>query len=169
MDSLFDVSVPNEELQAPAFELLPAAAYATTLQVGTQLVQNDTGWKGIRLPFAGFRNTKTGQEFAGRQLNAQYTYEHANSQAVEIGTRGIIEAASAFGLTQTVDVDGKPSQKLTASSMEELVTQFNQVAGSEVEVYVALKERKRAGQVVRKEDGTSVMDNEVKRVSALKR
>jgi len=169
MTDLFDVSVPDSDLAAPGFTPMPTAAYRTTLQAGTQLVQNDRGWKGIRLPFAGFRNDKSNDEFE-RQLNAQFTYELASSPvSVEIGIKGIIGAAQAFGLTHSVTTDGKSSQKLTATSYEQLVDQFNQMAGSECEVYVSLQPRKLNGQIVYKEGTTDpVMGNEIKRISALK-
>lgn len=170
MTDLFNVAVPDSDLQAPGFNPMPTAAYRTTLQAGTQLVQNDRGWKGIRLPFAGFTNDKSNESF-DRPLNAQFTYELVSSPvSVEIGIKGIIGAAQAFGLTQTITADGVSSQKLTATSYEQLVDQFNQMAGSECEVYVSLQPRKRNGQIVYKEGSTTdpVMDNEIKRISALK-
>lgn len=168
VSSIFDVSVPDAELEAPAFEPIPTGAYRTTLQAGAELAQNASGWKGIRLPFQGFRDAKTGQEFQ-RALRAQFTYEHSNPKAVQIGYQGIIGAAAALGLTEpTIDANGKPSQKLVATSMEELVSQFNQMAGTEVEVYVTVQERKKNGQVVTKQDGKPFLDNEIKRISAVK-
>ena len=167
-DELFNVKVPNEDLKPRGFEMMPAGEYRTTLQSGAEVVGNSNGWAAVRLPFSGFTD-KTGKTFQ-RDRAVQYTTENAGSpQAVEIGQRALIAAATAFGLTEdTTGDDGKPAQKLTASSMDELVAQFNSVAGTEVEVYLTVKKRKKGGQVVLKDDGTPVLDNEIARVSAIK-
>jgi len=166
-DNLFDVTVPDSELEAPAFEPIPTGPYRTTLQAGSGLVENGKGWKAIRIPFLGFRDPKSGKEWQ-RSLNAQLTYENPNSpKSVQIGFAAIIGAAAALGLTEpTTTADGKPAQKLTAADMDELVSQLNQMAGTEVEVYVTAGPRKRAGVVQLKADGTPFLDNEIKRISA---
>lgn len=166
-ENLFDVVVPDSELEAPAFEPIPTGTYRATLQAGAALAGNDNGWKAIRIPFAGFRDTKSGKEW-NRSLNAQLTYENPSSpQSVKIGFDAIIQAAAALGLTEPVTgSDGKPGQKLTAANMDELVSQFNQMAGTEVEVYLTAGPRKRKGVVVLKQDGTPFIDNEIKRISA---
>ena len=168
-DDIFEVTVPDSELEAPAFEPMPAGAYVTTLQPGASLASNQTGWKGIRLPFSGFRSTNGKGEFT-RSLRAQFTYEHATSpRAVEIGRQGIVGAAAAVGLTEpSQTADGKAGQRLTAKSYEELVEQFNAMAGTEVEVYIVAKARMRNGQAVQRNDGTGVvMDNEIRNVRAV--
>lgn len=163
-DSIFDVAVPNEDLTKPAFEVLPVGAYRATLQPGAEKVGNDSGWEAVRLPFANFVDT-AGKTHA-RNVRAQFTTKHAtNTQTVQIGTAALIGAAAAFGLTQTVDVEGKPAQKLVAKDMDELVAQFNSVAGSEASVYVKVQKRKRDGKVVTKDNGEPVLDNEISRVS----
>lgn len=164
-DSIFDVAVPNESLDKPAFEPLATGGYRATLQPGAELVSNDNGWKAVRLPFANFVD-KGGRTHA-RSIRAQFTYESSTSpEAVRIGREGLIGAAAAFGLTTTVqNGDGKPAQKLTAKDYDELVAQFASVAGSEADVYVKVQKRKRAGQVVLKDSGEPVLDNEVSRIS----
>ena len=166
-DDIFSVSVPDTDLEAPAFELLPTGAYRTTLTDGTELVSNNSGWKAIRLPFNGF-TAKDGKTYA-RSQRAQFTYESKNADAQRIGNQAIIGAAAALGLTETVTVDGKSAQKLTATSMEQLVEQFKAMAGTDVEVYVKLRPRKKAGQIVQRMDGNGpIMDNEISNVRAVK-
>ncbi len=160
MSDIFNLTVPEEELdKRPDGGPMPAGAYKSTLQTGAELVNNDTGWKGLRIPFAGFASTKNGAVTFDREIRAQFTFEHATStQAVEIGQRNIIGAARAFGLTE--EVGG--GHKLTASSYEELISQLDAVAGTEVEVYVKAKASNRL-----KDDGTPFINNEIARVSAL--
>lgn len=176
-DNLFDVAVPDAELEAPAFTPVPTGAYITRLfdepsndRTKIAAVENGKGWKAIRLPFHGFRDTKTGKEY-GRTVTAQFTYENANNaKSAQIGYQAIIGAAAALGLTEpSVTADGKPAQKLTASSIDELLEQFRAMVGTEVEVYMTVGPRKKAGQIVQRTDGSGpVMDNEIKRVSAIK-
>lgn len=176
----FDVAVPDSELEGPAFTVMPTGTYRSTLVTGAVIVDNAaTGgsWKALQLPFLGFKDAKSGKEFQ-RSLNARFTFESANDQAVKIGMGQIIAAAAAVGLTEpTVTNDGKPAQKLAidtaGKSNEEVVTElidaFNQVAGTEVEVYLTGGPRIRKGKAVLKADGvTPFMDNEIKRVSAAK-
>lgn len=164
-DDLFSIAVPNDELTKPAFEVLPVGEYRVTLQPGAELASNDNGWEAIRLPFTNFVDA-TGKSHA-RNIRASFTTKHATStEAVRIGKAGLVGAAAAFGLTATVtDASGKPAQKLTATSMDDLVAQFNSVAGSEASVYVKVQKRKRNGAPVVKDDGQPVLDNEIARVS----
>lgn len=168
-EDLFTLAVPDDTLEGPSFEPLPTGTYRTTLQPGAELASNDSGWKAVRLPFSGFRDTKSGKE-SQRNVRAQFTYESPKSaEAVRIGLEMIVGAAHALGLTEpTVTPEGKTAQKLTAANMEELVQQFNQMAGTEVEVYMTAQVRKRHGSPVLKADGTAFLDNEIKRVSAVK-
>lgn len=167
MSSLYDVAVPNEALAAPKFEPMPAGPYRTTLQPGTEISANGNGWRAVRLPFKGFEGA--GGSFPNRERDGLYTIESSSDEAVRIGREGLIGAAQAFGLTREATVDGKTAQRLTATSDEELVAQFNSMAGTEVEVYVVTKERKKAGVVQRKENGDPIVDNEIRRISAIKR
>lgn len=165
--SLYEVAVPNETLAAPKFEPMPAGPYRSTLQPGTEITSNGNGWRALKLPFKGFEGA--GGSFAQRERAALFTIESSSEDAVRIGREGVIGAAQAFGLTRETTKDGKPSQALTASSDEELVAQFNSMAGTEVEVYVTVKERKKGGVVQRKENGDPILDNEIRRISAIKR
>lgn len=162
----FNVAVPVEELNAKPSFLMPAGWYQSTLQAGAELKANDTGWKGIRLPFAGFTSKKDGASF-DKERNYQITIE-GSDKAVEIGRKQLVAAAAAFGLTEdTVDANGKPAKRLTATSPEELVEQFNAVAGSPCDVYVTTKKRKRGKEIVMRDDGNGpVMDNEISAVAA---
>lgn len=167
-DNIFDVAVPDSELETPVFQPVPTGAYRTTLQAGAEIVGNGNGWRAIRIPFQGFRDVKSGKEYA-RAVRAQFTFESSSEQARQIGWRSIVGAAAAFGLTEpTVDAAGKAAQKPTVSTPEELIEQFNQMAGTEVEVYLTAKARMKGGQPVLKQDGQPYMDNEIKRVSAIK-
>ena len=161
---LFDVAVPEDDLEAPAFEPMPTASYKTTLQDGTEFVENDKGWRGLRVPFAGFTSLKDGKDYANRQLHAQFTVAHKTSDiAVRIGRQGVIGTARAFGLTEeTTGENGKKAFKLAATSDDELVEQFATMAGTEVGVYIVAKKGTR-----QKNDGTFFIDNEIKRVFAL--
>ncbi len=171
-DDLFNVSVPDESLEAPAFELMPTGAYRTTLQAGAELVEKD-GWTRVHLPFRGFVNGKA--SFPGRNLEARFPVgapEGANDKqrtAARIGQAGVIGAAAALALTEpTTTAEGKPGQKLIATSNDELIAQFNAMAGTEVEVYVVAKARTRNGQVVQRTDGNgAVMDNEIRNVRTI--
>jgi hypothetical protein len=167
MDELFNVAVPDEELEAPAFEIIPTGAYRSTLQAGTQVAEKN-GWTRFQLPFRGFQ--ADGRSFEGRVLTARFPIgapaSPGNDKAVSIGRRNVIGAAAALGLTEPIEKDGKVSQKLVASSNDELAQQFNAMAGTDVEVYVKARARERAGQPVLKADGTPVMDNEIVNVRA---
>lgn len=168
MTNPFEIAVPNDELDRPDFEPMPTGEYFSTLQPGTEKASNDGGWEAIRLPFKGFRAKDGSADFENRERAAQFTIANPGSpQAVEIGVKGLIAAAQAFGLTEETTVDGKPAQRLTATNYEELIDQFNSVAGTEVEVYVKVKRRKKNKQVVLKDDGSAVLDNEIARISAL--
>ena len=160
MSDIFNLTVPQEELDKPAeYTPMPAGPYKSTLQTGAELVSNDSGWRGLRIPFAGFASTRNGAITFDREIRAQFTFEHATSaQAVEIGQRNIVGAARAFGLTEEVG-DG---HKLTASSYKELISQLDAVAGTEVEVYVKAKRSDRL-----KDDGSPFINNEIGRVSTL--
>lgn len=179
-DDIFSLAVPADDLKAPTHENMPAGLYVTTMQPGASIAENTSGWKGVRLPFAGFEGrakgtnggapVATGKNFPGKSLNAQFTVELATSpEAVKIGMRGLMGAAQAFGLTEEVEIageDGTPKKalKLLASGYPELVQQLNEAAGHQVLVYVALKPRKRNGAPVLNEDQTPVLDNEIQRV-----
>lgn len=171
--TLFDMTVPEDELQPQGFEPMPTALYRATLQPGAEIATNDAGWKGIRLPFAGFTDTKTGKHFKQAQ-RAQFTVEHPNGgQPVEIGQRNVIGAASAFGLAEvSQNGEGAKSYKLAAGSYEELVEQFNAVAGAEALVYVKTGPRRRKNEagvheLQLKDDGTAWIDSEIKSVRAV--
>lgn len=162
----FNIPVPTEELNAKPSFLMPAGWYQSTLQTGAEIKSNDNGWSGIRLPFAGFTSKKDGTTF-DKDRNYQITIA-GSDKAVEIGRKQLVAAAAAFGLTEdTVDANGKPAKRLTATSPEELVEQFNSVAGSPCDVYVTTKKRTRGKEVVMRDDGNGpVMDNEISAVAA---
>jgi len=166
-EDLYSISVPEEDLAPPSFEPMPSGAYRSTLQGGVELASNDKGWVGIRLPFSGFVSEKNGKSY-DRNLRAQFTLAHETSEAaVEIGQRAVVGAAKAFGLVeQTMTDEGKPAFKLTAESNDDLVDQFNSVAGSEAIVYVKTGPRKRGGEVQLKDDGEPWIDSEITRISA---
>ncbi len=162
----FNVPVPQDELDAKPSFLLANGWYGTTLQPGAAVVSNDNGWAGIRTPFSGF--TDRAGKTTEKERNYQLTTAHANPETVKIGRKQAVELAIAFGLAETVTgPDGKPAQRLTASTPEEFVEQLNSVAGSPCDVYVTTKKRKRDGKVVMRDDNTGpVMDNEITRVAA---
>ena len=171
--SLFGVPVPDEELAPPPFEVMPTAAYHTTLQAGATLVEKN-GWTRLHLPFMGFTPAKNGgKTFETRKLEARFPVSGPSGdgaqKAVQIGRRNVVSAAAAFGLTEPVALEGgKQGQRLVAQSNEELVEQFNAVAGGRAEVYVVAKERERNGAVVQRNDGTGpVIDNEIRNVRAV--
>jgi hypothetical protein len=162
----FNIPVPTEELNAKPSFLMPAGWYQSTLQAGAEIKSNDNGWSGIRLPFAGFVSKKDSTTFE-KDRNYQITIA-GSDKAVAIGRKQLVAAAAAFGLTEdTVDDNGKPAKRLTATSPEELVEQFNGVAGSPCDVYVTTKKRTRGKEVVMRDDGNGpVMDNEISAVAA---
>lgn len=165
MSTDFNVAVPQDELDAKPNFLMPAGWYGTTLQPGAQVVSNDHGWAGIRVPFNGF-TARDGKSF-DKDRNYQITTDSSNEQAKSIGRKQAVELAVAFGLAEQVTLNGKPAQRLTAKSPEEFVEQLNAVAGSPCDVYIVAKKRKRDGQVVMRDDNTGpVMDNEISRVAA---
>jgi hypothetical protein len=160
----FNVAVPQDELDAKPNFLLANGWYGSTIQAGAQVVSNDNGWAGIRIPFSGFTD-KAGKTVE-KDRNYQITTASSNEQAKSIGRKQMVELAIAFGLAETTTVAGKPAQRLTANSPEEFVAQLNSVAGSPCDVYVTTKKRKRDGQVVMRDDNTGpVMDNEISRVA----
>lgn len=119
------------------------------------------------MPFQGFEGTKKqtlGQSFPQRDASAKFTFAHDTSaEAVRIGREAIIGAAVAFGLAQEVtNAEGKKAYRLTANSPDELVSQFNSVAGSPATVYVTAKKSDTL-----KADGTPFINNDVSRISAL--
>ena len=169
MSDDFNIPVPQDELDAKPTFLMPAGWYTTTLQPGTEAVGNDNGWAGVRIPFAGFTSKADGKTF-DRSRNYQVTTAAAPGpkaeQAVSIGRKQLVEIAVAFGLAEQTTVDGKPAQRLTATSVEEFIAQLGSVAGSPCDVYVTAKQRKRDGKVVQRNDATGpVMDNEISRVA----
>ncbi len=166
----FNVAVPQDELDAKPSFLLANGWYGSTLQPGAQVVSNDKGWAGIRIPFSGFTD-KAGKT-TEKDRNYQITTESDNAQAKSIGAKQAVELAVAFGLAEETTVNGKPAKRLTAqgSTPEEFwanfVEQLNSVAGSPCDVYVTTKKRKRDGAVVMRDDNTGpVMDNEISRVA----
>jgi hypothetical protein len=165
--SNFNVPVPTDELDAKPSFLMPAGWYQTTLQPGAQVVSNDSGWAGIRVPFQGFTSKKDGKVF-DKDRNFQVTTAHSNPETVRIGMQQLVALGAAFGLTEdTTDAAGKPAKRLTAESPEEFVEQLNAVAGSPCDAYVTTKKRTRGKQVVMRDDNTGpVMDNEISRVAA---
>ena len=175
-DNLFDIAVPDAELEAPAFQPIPTGPYTSKLShdPGTprraiELVSNANGWQAIRLPFTGFTG-KDGKTY-GRTVAAQFTIKNPNSpKAASIGWQAVVGAAAAFGLTEpTTTPDGKPAQKVTAATPEELVEQFRAMAGTEAEVYLTAGPRMKGGNPVMKQDGSGpFMDNEIKNVRALR-
>ena len=173
-DDLFTVSVPDDALEAPAFELMPTGAYRSTLQGGAR-VDETNGWRRLHLPFRGFASAKLGKEFGAKTLEARFPVEapagaaEGAVKAASIGQQAVIGAAAALGLTESVQAaDGKTHQKLVANSYDELVAQFNAMAGTDVEVYVVAKPRMRNNAPVLRQDGTGpVMDNEIRNVRAL--
>lgn len=165
-ESDFNVPVPTEELDRKPDFLMPAGWYETTLQNGAEAVGNDNGWKGIRVPFAGFRSKKDGKVFE-KDRRFQVTTAHANPETVRIGREQLTAIAVAFGLAEDTTVNGKPAKRMTANNPEEFVEQLNSVAGSPCDVYITTKKRKRDGKVVLRDDGNGpVMDNEISRVAA---
>lgn len=162
----FNVPVPQEDLDRKPSPLMPNGWYGTTLQSGAELADNGAGWRGIRLPFAGFTSKKDGKTY-DRERRFQITVESTNEEAERIGREQYTAAAAAFGLTEATTVNGRPAQRVIASSPEELVEQFASVAGSPCDVYVTTKKRKRDGQIVMRDDGAGpVLDNEISRVAA---
>ena len=161
----FNIPVPQDELDAKPTFLMPAGWYTTTLQAGAEEKGNDNGWKGVRVPFAGFTSKADGKTF-DKSRNYQVTTAAKNDQAVSIGRKQLVELAVAFGLAEQTTVDGKPALRLTANSVEEFIAQLSSVAGSPCDVYVTAKPRKRDGKVVQRDDNTGpVMDNEISRVA----
>lgn len=162
----FNIPVPQDELDAKPSFLMPAGWYTTTLQPGAEEKGNDNGWKGVRIPFAGFTSKADGKTY---DKNRNYQVTTAGSEkAVAIGRKQLVEIAVAFGLAEdTTTPDGKAAKRLTATSVEEFLSQLNSVAGSPCDVYVTAKPRKRDGKVVQRDDNTGpVMDNEISRVAA---
>lgn len=155
MSNLFEVTVPTETLDArPSGGPMPTGPYRSVLQSGTELAQNDRGWVGIRLPFLGFEGK--GGSFPERAERAQFTVSNPSSpQSETIGAQQIINAARAVGIAEQ-DGDG---WRLTATSPEELVEQFNSVAGTPAGVYVKTKPSQNL-----KDDGTPFINNEITRV-----
>lgn len=168
-DDLFTISVPTEDLEAPkgGGGAMQAGKYRTTLQPGTTIIEGKNGWKALQLPISGFEGLEGSTAtlaFPNRSIEAKFTIAHDSSaDAVRIGRNAVIGAASAFGLTtEVVGDDGKPALKLTATSNEELVEQFNAMAGTVVGVYVTTKNSKNL-----KNDGTPFVNNEIARFFAL--
>lgn len=169
----FNVAVPQDELDAKPNFLMPAGWYATTLAGGAQVVSNDNGWKGIRIPFSGFTSKVDGKSFE-KDRNYQITTDSENEQAKSIGAKQAVELAAAFGLAEDATVNGKPAKRLTATGATRdefwanFVEQLNAVAGSPCDVYVTTKKRKRGKEIVMRDDKTGpVMDNEISRVAEL--
>lgn len=169
----FNVAVPQDELDAKPSFLMPAGWYATTLAGGAQVVSNDNGWKGIRVPFSGFAAKSDGKSYE-KDRNYQITTDSANEQAKAIGAKQAVELAAAFGLAEETVVNGKPAKRLTAQGRTpdefwaNFVEQLNAVAGSPCDVYVTVKKRKRGKEIVMKDDNSGpVMDNEISRVAEL--
>ena len=161
----FNVAVPQDELDAKPSFLMPAGWYGTTLGSGAQVVKNDSGWAGIRIPFSGF-TARDGKVYE-KDRNYQITTASANPQAKSIGAKQLVELAVAFGLAEDTTVGGKPAKRLTANSPEEFVEQLSGVAGSPCDVYMTVKARKRGKEVVMKDDNSGpVQDNEVSRVAS---
>ena len=164
MSDAFGIPVPQDELDAKPSFLLANGWYGSTLQAGAEVVKNDNGWAGVRIPFAGFSN-RDGKTF-DKSRNYQITTESSNEQAKQIGRKQRVELAVAFGLAEDTTVDGKTAKRLTANSLDEFIAQLNSVGGSPCDVYVSVKTRKRGKAVVQKEDGSGpVMDNEISRVA----
>ena len=161
----FSVPVPVDDLNRKPGGLLPNGWYTTTFGGGALLADNNNGWQGIRLPFAGF-TARDGQTF-DRERRYQITVASTSKTATDIGRRQLVEAAVAFGLAEdTVTADGKPAKRPTAGSPEEFIEQVNALAGTPVDVYVTTKKRERNGQPVMRDDGAGpVMDNEISRIA----
>jgi hypothetical protein len=169
----FNVAVPQDELDAKPNFLMEPGWYHTTIQGGAQVVSNDNGWAGVRVPFSGFASKRDPAKTYEKDRNYQITTGSSNAQAKSIGAKQAVELAAAFGLAEETKVDGKPAKRLTATGRtpEEFWTNFveqlNAVAGSPCDVYVVTKKRKRDGVVVMRDDNTGpVMDNEISRVAA---
>lgn len=158
MSNVFSISVPEDELQPRGFTPIPTGQYLSTFVGGAQIVGNNDGWKALELPFQGF-TTEHGT--IGATVSARFTVESASQQAVDIGARGVIGAAAAFGIAKISEgADGKKSYALTAVSSDELVEQFNAVAGSRALVYIKTSPRIRKSpdgiKHVQLRDGTTV-------------
>lgn len=161
----FSIPVPQDELDSKPSFLLPNGWYGSTIQPGAEVVKNDNGWAGVRIPFAGFTN-REGKAF-DKSRNYQVTTKSDNVQAAQIGAKQLVQIAVAFGLAEETTVAGKPAQKLTASDAAEFVEQLNGVAGSPCDVYVTTKKRKRGKEIVMRDDGNGpVLDNEISAVAA---
>lgn len=167
MEDLFTIEVPQEDLDAPrgGGSAMKAGRYRSTLQPGAQVISGKNGWQALQLPFSGFEALKAGNEsYPQRTAEAKFTCAHdTNADVVKGGRERIIGAARALGLTQEItNADGKKAFKLTANSIEELVEQFNSVAGSQVGVYVTSKPSQNL-----KSDGTPFYNNDIANVFAL--
>jgi len=175
-----DIVVPDTELERPAFELLPTAGYDSTVGGGATVVENNNGWRALSVPFVGFVNTKTQAAFPNRTVKATYTLESDNEQAVQIGRTDLTKLVAALGLAEEATApDGSSGKRIPPAFFADrthdgetdytrLVNAINAMGGTRVNVYVVLKERTRKGEVQLKDDGTPWMDNEVKRVSAIR-
>lgn len=166
----WNVPVPQETLDRKPSFLMPAGWYASVLQAGSEIVgsDNNPSWKAIKVPFAGFASKKDStQNFPDKTRDARYTIA-GTDQAVQIGREQLTALAVAFGLAEdTVDAEGKPAKRMTATSPEDFVSQLNAVAGTPCDVYITVKNRKRGKTVVMKEDGSGpVQDNDIARVAA---
>jgi hypothetical protein len=165
-------TVPESELQQEYIPL-PSGQYDADF-VGAQLASNDNGWQAIAADFTNFATvagasevqvTFKGKTFAlpiaSRQKTARYTTQSTSQQAMDIGKGEIVRLAVALGV-ETRDENGNVSAP--GETPEETVEALNQAAGTRVRLSIKQQPRKRNKVVQMKDDGTPILDDEIKRV-----
>lgn len=119
--------------QRPDYPELPNGIYALEIEA-SDVVPTKAG-NGTLLKFT--NNVIEPEEFAGRKLFGQYTLEHSNAQAQEIGQRSFASLCRAIGITEVEDSEtlhfrryvakvalGKPSKDGQYPARAEIKTFF---------------------------------------------
>jgi hypothetical protein len=180
-EDIFTVGVPEEALDAPDFEPIPSGLYRTVFQAA-EIVRgtNNPDWRGLKPRFEGFTpvsedGTETGgKAYPGLTLDrSAFTLANpTNAKSVAIGYAAAVGLARALGLAVQRGSGqwALPIESGDDAALDDLATQCNACAGTEVQVYIKTGPRKpkRAGDTSHlKQDGTPWTDSEIKRVCAV--
>lgn len=162
-------TVPKESLDRPKPRgLAPAGRYRAGIE-GVVLTPTTKG-KALVVSAKDFTTLDGEQQigeysFAGFSRRLYINIEHPNPETVRIGFEQAARLAKALGIEFHEEADGSLSIP-GADSLEELAALLNDAAGNGARVGVTLvhEPRKRNGVVQNKDDGTPIMDVNIKSI-----
>lgn len=168
-ETMFDFSVEVDEKdikRGGGFHLIPNGRYTAAFQ-GATLQSSESGqrieteWIDFETP-EGATEVTRGEEtiiLAGRRTK-RYTLWGGDREK-------LIKFAQAFGLATSSENGNGKIWKLATKTPEEFVDAINTQAGKRFLVGIRQQPRKRGGQVVKKQDGSDVVDDNIYWVDAI--